>query len=183
MDKILKKIFSDEFLVMIIPAEIKLPKNYELIDMTVSGDNIIDIIENEYIVTMRIKNVGTFIFSSRYDDLLFEKLQKKYRAYTNYVFGANETYGYFKILIDGKIARKIASYGVLKGNIRSYEQLRGKPCDYEIKKDCIYKFINENDRLERFTKEEVFKLFDYYIGFSCLESNSVEQIQIYNYLS
>lgn len=52
----------------------------------------------------------------------------------NYVFEGNDTGGYFKILKDGKIDRKIASYLIMDG-IKNYPETRGNLASMKLKKE------------------------------------------------
>lgn len=185
MNKIIETILNDEFLLMIIPEyNINPGKSYTQLnpDYKKHKDfDFVNVLDNKYIISMEIKGFGTFFFSNRYDDCLFEKLQRRFKKHRCYVFGANDGYGYFKILTDGKIYRKIASFGELKDGTRSYDEVRGKPCEYEIEKNKIYRLRNGYERLEGFKRPEIFELFDYYIGFDNLKEDSILDIKFYDY--
>lgn len=137
--------------------------------------------ENKLVV-FEVRNLGSLIFTNFQTSNVFQILQKHYKEYTNYVFQATDDYGYFKILKNGVISRKIASHGEINGIISAAE-VRGKPCEYEIENNRIYKIDMQaqwaKDMLKDFKKKEVFALFDYYVGFEKIDKNEIHNITVY----
>ena len=59
---------------------------------------------------LEVKGLGSFVFTNHRRSDLFLNLQRKFPGVTSYVFASDGPGGYFKILKDGRIQRKIASY-------------------------------------------------------------------------
>ena len=101
---------------------------------------------------------------------------------TSYVFCGNTDGGYFKILQNGKIQRKIASFLCMDG-IRNYPDTRGKPCRYEIETGHIYKADlkarHMKDCIKGFTCKEVLDLFDYYVGLDRFTTGNIQRVLAY----
>ena len=139
-------------------------------------------LQENKLVVFEVQNLGSFLFANFQTSNIFQILQKHYKEYTNYVFQATDDYGYFKILKNGVISRKIASHGEINGIISTAE-VRGKPCEYEIENNRIYKVDMQaqwaKDMVKDFKKKEVFALFDYYVGFENLNKNEIQNIAVY----
>ncbi len=133
-------------------------------------------------VIVEINDLGSLIFTNHVNSDLFLILQRDYRDYTNFVFEGNRTDGYFKILEDGKIRRKIASHLKMEG-IHNNPETRGKPCEYEITHQKIWKVDHKakymDDMIKGFNKKEIMKLFDYYVGLEYLDNSKINTIKIY----
>ena len=88
---------------------------------------------------------------------------------------------YFKILRDGKIRRKIASFLCMEG-IRNCPETRGKR-EYESASGHVYKADMQarhmKDMLPDFTGREVRALMDYYIDMSRFTDENIRRILIY----
>ena len=136
-------------------------------------DNHLVIIEN---------SLGSFVFSNVFTWDIFQILQRKYKEYRNFVFCADGTFGYFKILENGKIRRKIASEGCIQG-ITSYPEIRGLPCEHEYAHNMIYKMDwkakYSADMLKNFGYTEIMMLIDYYIGLPRIANEKIQNINIY----
>lgn len=141
-----------------------------------------DCMEEKQCVIIEIKDLGSFVFTNHLRDALFLVLQRYFKDVTSYVFKGNETGAYFKILKNGKIVRKIASYLVMEG-IVNYPETRGIPCEYEIAKGKTWKIDPKaqllKEMLKDFNKEDVLNLFDYYIGLDNFKTENIERILIY----
>lgn len=140
----------------------------------------VSVLESGKCVVVELEKGGSLIFVGDETDDLFQILQKHYSNNTSYVFKGNETGGYFKILKDGKIQRKIASFLKINGVV-NYPETRGKPCEYEIERNKIYKMdmnaTYAKDIIKDFYQKEVLDLFDYYVGISNLQ---IKDISIYS---
>lgn len=134
-------------------------------------------------VAVVIKKVGTLLFTNHLNSDLFLVLQRKYRNLTNFVFKGNKTGGYFKILKNGRISRKIASYLIMEG-IRNNPETRGLPCEYEIENHQIWKIDMKakwmKDMLVGFTSKEVLDLFDYYVGMSKIRNENILDVMVFS---
>lgn len=142
----------------------------------------LDAIKYEKIIVIEIENKGTFIFTNHAVSDVFQILQRHFPNMRSFVFKANNTGGYFKILEKGKIKRKIASYLVME-KMGNNPESRGTPCEYEIENNIVYKVDMKANHLKNmlpnFKKKEVIELFDYYIGLDCLENNKIKNVEIY----
>lgn len=136
------------------------------------------------IIVIEIEDKGTFIFANHTVSVVFQIIQRHFQNVRSYVFEANNTGGYFKILEKGKIKRKIASYLVMD-KIGNNPETRGFPCEYETENNIIYKIDMKakllKNMLPNFKKKEVLDLFDYYVGFDCLKNNRIKKINIYSF--
>ena len=79
--------------------------SYESFD----SEYYIDCTKHSKAVIVEIKNLGSFIFTDHSHSDLFLILQRDFPNVISHVFCGNDTGGYFKILENGKIQRKIAS--------------------------------------------------------------------------
>ncbi len=126
--------------------------------------------------------LGSFVFANVYTFDIFQTLQKKHKDVTSYVFCAEDSFGYFKILESGKIVRKIASFGQIDG-ISSYPEIRGTPCRFELEKNQIFQIDWSAkllvDMLKDFGQKELLALLDFYIGFRAVEETSVQSASVY----
>lgn len=134
-------------------------------------------------VIIEIKDLGSFIFTDHPHSDLFLILQRDFPEVTSYVFCGNTDGGYFKILQNGKIQRKIASFLCMDG-IRNYPETRGKPCRYEIETGHIYKADlkarHMKDCIKGFTCKEVLDLFDYYVGLDRFTTGNIQRVLVYS---
>lgn len=80
--------------------------------------------KNSRCVILELDNLGSFVFTGHRHSALFQNLQRKFPGVTSYVFASDGPGGYFKILKDGRIQRKVASYMYFEG-IGSYAETRG----------------------------------------------------------
>lgn len=87
---------------------------------------------------LEINGLGSFVFTNHHRSDLFLNLQRKFPGVTSYVFASDGPGGYFKILKDGRIQRKIASYMWSEG-MGSYAETRGAPCTYELDTGHVFK--------------------------------------------
>ena len=67
-------------------------------------------IKKGYIVVLEVDNQRCFIFTNLPKSYIFKNFQKIFKNTINYVFCGNNTGGYFKILENGLVKRKIASF-------------------------------------------------------------------------
>ena len=134
-------------------------------------------------VLIEMRGLGTFVFTDHPHSDLFLILQRAFQDVTCYVFCGNDTGGYFKILQNGKIQRKIASFLCMDG-IRNYPETRGAPCAYELETGRIFrvdpKAATMAEMLTGFTKDEVRALFDCYIGLEQFQRENIERVLIYS---
>ena len=133
-------------------------------------------------VVIELDGLGSFVFTRHKRSDLFLNLQKRFRETTNYVFCASDTGGYFKILKDGRIQRKIAS-NMISDGIGNNPETRGEPCAYELETGHIFKINYKagylRDMLSDFTRLEVLALFDYYIGMKNFKAENVQRVLFY----
>lgn len=138
--------------------------------------------ENKCII-IEIKNLGSLVFTNCHRDDLFSVLQRYYKDVTSYVFKGNDTGGYFKILRNGIIIRKISSYLITEG-IGNKPETRGEPCEYEVEKGKRWKVDMKakslKDMITDFYMKDVLALFDYYVGLNNLKNENVQRIIIYD---
>lgn len=153
--------------------------SYEYFD----SNYYIDCTKHSKAVIVEIKNLGSFIFTDHCHSDLFLILQRDFPNVTSYAFCGNDTGGYFKILENGKIQRKIASFLCMEG-IRNNPETRGKPCQYEIETGKIFK-VDSNARhlrdcIKNFAKNEVLALMEYYVNMENFKTENVERVLIYS---
>ncbi len=138
--------------------------------------------KNSRCVIIEIDGLGSFVFTDHRHSDLFLVLQRYFKETDSFVFCGNDEGGYFKILRDGKIRRKIASFLCMEG-IRNCPETRGKPCEYEIASGHVYKADMQarhmKDMLPDFTGTEVRALMDYYIDMSRFTDENIRRILIY----
>lgn len=134
-------------------------------------------------VILELENLGSFVFTNHHRSNLFQNLQRKFSDCTSYVFISDGPGGYFKILKDGRIQRKIASYMCFEG-MGSYAETRGTPCSYELESGHIFKVDPKARHLREmmpdFTKREVLDLFDYYVGLDRFKSKNLLHTLVYD---
>lgn len=143
------EMFDDDFFVMFIPTQniLNCSKKYKLhyTSQTSFKDKYFyqkeyhyqkfdtqyyqECLKNNEIIMIDIHQFGTFVFTNFLTSEIFQVFQKIFRKYTCLIFEAADDFGYFKLLRDGRISRKIASHGCIDGMI-SYAHVRGKPCEY-----------------------------------------------------
>lgn len=132
---------------------------------------------------LEVNGLGSFVFTNHRRSDLFLNLQRKYPGVTSYVFASDGPGGYFKILKDGRIQRKIASYMWSEG-IGSYAETRGAPCTYELETGHVFKIDPKARHLREmmpdFTKREVLDLFDYYVGLKRFQSTNLRRVLVYD---
>ena len=135
-----------------------------------------------YCVLFEVKDLGSFLFTDHRHSDLFQGLQRSCKAVRSFVFCGNETGGYFKILENGRIRRKIASHLVMEG-ISNNPETRGEPCEYERETGHIYRIDGKaewmKDMLPDFGREQVWALFDYYVGWERFRTEDVQAVQLY----
>lgn len=143
----------------------------------------LEFINNGKVVVAEIQDKGTLVFTNHSVSDIFSILQHHYPDVRSFVFEANNTGGYFKILENGRITRKIAS-NLIMDNITNTPETRGKPCEYEIQNNIQYKIDMKakyaRDMLPNFNKKEVLDLFDYYVGKDCLDNNKIKNVTVYD---
>ena len=134
-------------------------------------------------VILELEDLGSFVFTNHRHSALFQNLQRKFPGVTSYVFSSDGSGGYFKILKDGRIQRKIASYMFFEG-MGSYAETRGAPCTYELETGHIFKVDPKARHLREmmpdFTKREVLDLFDYYVGLDRFKSANLRRVLVYD---
>ena len=112
---LVERLLQGQFFLMVLPVRgIELEEKYQC--RSVERKKIPSFWKNwrdDQGLMLEVEGVGTCLFSTLVDELP-AKLQSRFRAYRCYVFGANDTYGYFKILEQGRIVRKIASDGQIR---------------------------------------------------------------------
>lgn len=138
---------------------------------------------DEKVVVIEVQDKGTLIFTNHLASDIFSILQRHYSNVKSYVFMGNDMGGYFKILENGKILRKISSYLVID-NIKNYPETRGLPCEYELANNKQYKVDTKakymKDMLPDFKRKEVLDIFYYYVGKDSLDNNKIQKITIYS---
>lgn len=146
-------------------------------------DLYLENINNGKIVAVEIQDKGSLVFTNHLVSDIFLVLQRHYSKVKSYVFMGNDTGGYFKILENGKILRKISSYLVMD-KIKNYPETRGLPCEYELANNIQYKVDTKakylKDMLPDFKKENVLDIFYYYVGKDCFDNNKIQKITIYS---
>lgn len=134
-------------------------------------------------MVLEVNDLGSFVFTNHYHSAVFQNLQRKFPNVISYVFASDGSGGYFKILKDGRIQRKIASYMFFEG-MGSYAECRGAPCAYELENGHVFKVDLKAQHLREmlpdFTKREVLNLFDYYVGFDRFKSKNLRRVLIYD---
>lgn len=134
-------------------------------------------------VILELEDLGSFVFTNHRHSALFQNLQRKFPGVTSYVFASDGPGGYFKILKDGRIQRKIASY-MWSDGVGSYAETRGVPCTYELETGHIFKVDPKAQHLREmmpdFTKWEVLDLFDYYVGLDRFKSANLRRVLVYD---
>ena len=134
-------------------------------------------------VILELDGLGSFVFTNHYHSALFQNLQRRFPGVTSYVFCSDGPGGYFKILKDGCIQRKVASYMFFEG-MGSYAETRGAPCAYELETGHIFKVDPKARHLREmmpdFTKREVLDLFDYYVGLDRFQSEALRRTLVYD---
>lgn len=134
-------------------------------------------------VILELDGLGSFVFTNHYHSALFQNLQRRFPGVTSYVFCSDGPGGYFKILKDGRIQRKVASYMFFEG-MGSYAETRGVPCTYELGTGHIFKIDPKAQHLREmmpdFTKREVLDLFDYYVGLDRFKSANLRRVLVYD---
>ena len=179
-----KDLMRNEFSCMFLnETDVGFSNKFKVLDIDVSGLSIEDIINyfayRSIFLSVEFSSGKTFVIGSVSIDTPFEDLQKKYKDKTTYFFMANDNMACFKILDNGKITRKVGSYGkIANGRISCEEQTLGKPCDYELQTGKIYKMKYESRSID-LTKEDVFNIIDFYIGFSNLEDEKIVSKNLY----
>ena len=132
---------------------------------------------------LEVNGLGSFVFTNHHRSDLFLNLQRKFPVVTSYVFASDGPGGYFKILKDGRIQRKIASYMWSEG-MGSYAETRGAPCAYELETGHVFKVDPKARHLREmmpdFTKREVLDLFDYYVGLNRFQSANLRRVLVYD---
>lgn len=132
-------------------------------------------------VVLEVEGLGSFVRTNHHRSGLFQALQRNFPDVVSYVFCASDTGGYFKILQDGRIVRKIASNMWMEG-MGNNPEVRGQPCAYELETSHIYKIDwkaqHMADMLPDFGRREVLALFDYYVGLSKFKTESLRRILI-----
>lgn len=135
-----------------------------------------------YCVLFEVKALGSFFLTNHRHSDVFRGLQCSFKNVRSFVFCGNETGGYFKILENGRIRRKIASYLVMEG-IGNNPETRGDPCEYEIETGCVYHIDSKakrmKDMLPDFGREQIWALFDYYIGWKRFRTEDIQAVRLY----
>lgn len=140
-------------------------------------------LKNSRCVILELDGLGSFVFTNHHDSALFQNLQRKFPSVISYVFASDGSGGYFKILKDGRIQRKIAIYMYFEG-MGSYAETRGAPCTYELETGHIFKVDPKARHLREmmpdFTKREVLDLFDYYVGLERFKCEALRRTLVYD---
>ena len=133
-------------------------------------------------VLVEVAGLGSFFFTDHRRSDLFRGLQRSFKNVRSFVFCGNETGGYFKILENGRIRRKIASHLVMEG-IGNNPETRGEPCEYETETGHVYRIDSKaqwmKDMLPDFGKREVWALFDYYVGWEKFRTEDIQAVRLY----
>ena len=133
-------------------------------------------------VLLGVAELGSFLFTDHRHSDLFRGVQRAFKNVRSFVFCGNETGGYFKILENGRIRRKIASHLVMEG-IGNNPETRGEPCEYECETGHVYRIDSKaewmKDMLPDFGKREVWALFDYYVGWERFRTEDIQAVRIY----
>ncbi len=185
MDTIIMQMLQKRFFLMFIPkCDVFSKRIYQEKCNIGCSDDIAayDALLAENKIVVFENRLGDFVFADVHTFDIFQTLQKKHKDVTSYVFCAEDTFGYFKILESGKIVRKIASFGQIDG-ISSYPEIRGTPCRFELENNKIFqidwsaKFLM--DMLKDFGQKEVLALLDFYIGFREIAEAGIQSTSIY----
>ena len=185
MDNVIVQMLQKQFFLMFVPRHdvihTKIYSQKLNIEYTEDVEVYTNAIRQNKIVVFE-NALGSFVFANIRTFDIFQILQKKHKDVCSYVFCADSDFGYFKILEQGRITRKVASFGHIDG-ISSYPETRGAPCQFEIEKKRIFKIDGKAiylvDMLKTFTQKEVTELLDYYIGLSAISEAGVEQVNVY----
>ncbi len=181
---LVRDLMSTEFACALLnEVDLKFSNKFMCLDIDVDEMSIENVMKHINFRSMFLKlefsSGKSFVISNADVDTPFEELQKKYKDKTSYYFMANDDMACFKILDGGKITRKVASYGKIRnGGIISEEQTLGKPCDYETATGKVYK-MKYDTRVIDLSKEDVFKIIDYYIGFENLDDDKIISKRLY----
>ena len=185
---LISKLMNKEFCVMVINEErIFSTPNVNLGNIylkQIKRNKLISLqryIKKGYVIVLEVDHQRCLVFTDLSRSNVFYNLQRRHKCEINYVFCGNKTGGYFKILENGRIKRKIASFLEIN-SVHEYPDILGEPCEAEIKQNKIYhldtKATYMKDQLY-FTKKEVLELFHYYIGDE--KKMSVSNITIYSF--
>ena len=185
MDNIIIQMFQKKFFLMFIPKrDVFSAKMYDkriIIGRPESLDYYTGTVRKNKIVVFE-NALGSFVFSNSHTFDVFQKLQRKHKDCVSYVFCADGDFGYFKILEQGKISRKITSLGYVDG-ITITPETRGVPCQFEAEKNRVFKIDGKTvfmaDMLKDFGQREVEELLDYYIGFNSIADSEIEIVNVY----
>ena len=132
-------------------------------------------------VLVEVEGLGSFLFTDHRHSDIFQGVQRSFREVRSFVFCGNGTGGYFKILENGRIRRKIASYLVMDG-IGNNPETRGAPCEYERETGHIYRTDPKAERLKDvlpgFGLRELWQLFDYYVGREKFRVENVRAVRV-----
>ena len=184
---LVERLLQGQFFLMVLPVRgIELEEKYQC--RSVEREKIPSFWKSwrdDQGLMLEVEGVGTCLFSTLVDELP-AKLQSRFRSYRCYVFGANDTYGYFKILEQGRIVRKIASDGQIRfqgRSISSYPQVLGEPCAYEREQGACWEMDHRakwrKDQVVGFGRREVLDLLDYYVGLRNLTDGRIVSARVY----
>lgn len=181
---IINNLIKDEYQCMFLKdTNIKLGRRFHEVQIDASNfddDKFLDYLKyRDITICFEKDGVGSLVFSNMIPDNPFEILQKSYRDLPSYYFWGSDTLSNFKILKDGKIQRKFAGKGYIKdGFVASEEQVLGKPCEYELKKNKIYK-MTYNEYSVKISRQEMYEIFDFYVPFKRDENIKFDRIKFF----
>lgn len=184
----ISNLFKDEYQCMFLKeTDVLLGKKFlklEIDAKNFSDEKFMEYLKYRHVtICFEKKGVGTLVFSNQVSENVFDVLQKKYKEFPAYYFWASDTLGNFKIVKDGKIQRKFASKGyVYDGLVSSEEQVLGKPCEYEIQNNKIYK-TKYDEYTIKISRQEMGEIFDFYVPLKRDEDIEFDSINFYYNLS
>lgn len=175
---------SDEFFCMVLnETNLMFSKKFKRLDIDASVLSVADVLTyinfREMFLSVEFENGKSVVITNAYIDTPFEYLQKKYKEQRAYFFMANSNMACFKIFDNGKISRKVSSYGKIKnGKISMEEQTIGAPCEYEVETNKVYKMKYDTRAID-LCKADIFKMIDFYVGFENLEDSKIKSKKLY----
>lgn len=179
-----KELMFGEFAcVFVDETNLQFSKKYKLLNINVERLTVSEILKlidfRNVSLVLEFDCGKTLVFSSAYLSDVFEFMQKKYKDKPSYYFMANNTMACFKILENGKITRKVSSYGHIRdGRISCEEQTIGKPCLFETENSKDYKMKYDYRSID-LSKKDIFEMVDFYVGFDSLEDSKIISKKLY----
>lgn len=178
----IKNLLNKEFACMFLKeTDLEISKKFNIFHKPVenmTNEEIFNAINyRNMVLILELESGYSVVFSQIMFDKPFNLLQKKYKDQPSYYFMANESVACFKILQDGKITRKVSSYGWIRDNTTSCEeQTLGKPSQFEIAHNKIYKLQYHRRNID-LSKKDILDMIEYYIGLDNLNNSKIVKKQ------